>query len=207
LKSLTLEQLDLAIGPHHADHRLLAPSHLFPAGLDDCAAAVRWTLVNAARFGAHPAKLFVGGHSAGGHYAALLAVRRDWQEKAGVPADCVRGCLPLSGVYDFTAAGGLTVRPRFLGPTGNESEASPIHRMQAPLPPFYVAHGSEDFPHLMKQAEAFEAAFRAAGGMIRRDVLQGRNHFSASYAGGEADGPWVKPALAFMASAVSRAAH
>ncbi len=180
----------------------LAPGHLFPTGLDDCASAVRWTLTNATRFGGDPAKLFLGGHSAGGHYAALLAVSRDWQSKAGVAVDCVRGCLPLSGVFDFTATSGLTMRPRFLGPSGNEREASPIHQMQAPLPPFYVAHGSEDFPHLMKQAEAFEAAFRAAGGSVKRDVLAGRNHFSASYAGGEADGPWVKPALAFMASVV-----
>lgn len=179
----------------------LAPGHLFPTGFDDCASAVRWTLENVARFGGDPRKLFLGGHSAGGHYAALLAVKRDWQPKLGVPIDCVRGCVPLSGVYDFTATSGLTMRPRFLGASGNEHEASPIHQLQAPLPPFYVAHGSEDFPHLMKQAEAFEAAYRAAGGSIRRAVMQGRNHFSASYAGGESDGPWVRPALAFMSEA------
>lgn len=180
----------------------LAPEHLFPIGLNDCASAVRWTLANLARLGGDPRKLFIGGHSAGGHYAALLAVSRAWQARTEVPIDCVRGCLPLSGVYDFTASSGLTMRPRFLGAVGNEREASPIHQMQTPLPPFFVAHGSADFPHLMKQAEAFEAAFRAAGGAIRRDVLQGRDHFSASYAGGEADGPWVMPALAFMASVV-----
>lgn len=180
----------------------LAPGQLFPIGLADCASAVRWTCANAERLGGDPRKLFIGGHSAGGHYAALLAVKRDWQKSAGVPVDCVRGCLPLSGVYDFTATGGLTVRPRFLGASGNEREASPIHQMHSPLPPFYVAHGSEDFPHLMKQAEAFEGAFRTAGGTIQRDVLQGRNHFTASYAGGETDGPWVRPALSFMADTV-----
>lgn len=177
----------------------LAPGHLFPVGVEDCIGGLRWTLQNVARFGGDPGKLFLGGHSAGGHYAALLAVKRDWQAGAGVPIDCVRGCLPLSGVYDFTASSGLTMRPRFLGQSGNEREASPIHQLQPPLPPFYIAHGSADFPHLMKQAEAFELAFRAAGGAIQRDVLADRNHFSASYAGGEVDGPWVKPALAFMA--------
>ena len=112
----------------------------------------------------------------------------------------MRGCLPLSGVYQFTEGGGLSARPRFLG-IGNaqiDREASPLHNLQPPLPPFLVAHGSEDFPHLMRQAEAFEQAVRAAGGTIARIVMPGRNHFSSSYAGGEADGPWVPHALQFM---------
>ena len=50
----------------------------------------------------------------------------------------------------------------------------------------------------MKQAECMEAALRAAGGDVERLVLAGRNHFTASYAGGEADGPWVPAAIAWM---------
>jgi acetyl esterase/lipase len=177
----------------------LAPQHLFPAGVHDCAAAVRWVHANIARYGGDARKVFVGGHSAGGHYAALLAVKRDWQAALGLPADVVRGCLPLSGVFDFTEGSGLAMRPRFLGPSGNEREASPRAHLHAALPPFFLAHGSDDFPHLIRQAEVFEADVRAAGGAVSREVLAGRNHFSASYAGGEADGPWVGKALAFMA--------
>ena len=176
----------------------LAPAHLFPTGLNDCAAAVAWVYSNSANTRVSAPRISVGGHSAGGHYAAHLAVRRDWQCALGLPVDIVRGCLPLSGVYDFTETSGLTNRPRFLGERGNEREASPLHNLQSPLPPFLIAHGSEDFPHLMRQAETFEGAVRAAGGAVERIVLPGRNHFRASYAGGEADGPWVRPALAFM---------
>jgi hypothetical protein len=43
-----------------------------------------------------------------------------------------------------------------------------------------------------------ETALQAAGGDVERLVLNGRNHFTASYAGGEADGPWVPNALAWM---------
>ena len=79
----------------------LAPAHVFPAGMDDVIAAVASLHQNAAEFGCDPSRIFLGGHSAGGHYAALLAVRRDWQAKAGLPRDVIRGCLPISGVYDF----------------------------------------------------------------------------------------------------------
>jgi arylformamidase len=176
----------------------LAPQHLFPAGLEDCADAVAMVHAECKRFGGDPLKIFLGGHSAGGHYAALLAVTQDWLAKRKLSRDVVRGCLPLSGVFQFGEGAGLSMKPRFLGTdAANERAASPIHNIQA-TPPFLLAHGDKDFPHLMKQAEAMEAALRQAGGNVERHVLAGRDHFSASHAGGEADGPWVPKALAWM---------
>ena len=176
----------------------LAPKHVFPTGVEDVAAGIAWLYRHVGEHGGDPSRLFVGGHSAGGHYTALLAVRRDWQAGLGLPADVVRGCLPISGVYDLTEAGGLSQRPRFLGPPGREREASPLYNIEGTPPPFLLAHGSKDFPHLMRQAEAMEAALRGAGGDVERLVLDGRDHFTASYAGGEAAGPWVPRALAWL---------
>ncbi|MSP50941.1 MAG: alpha/beta hydrolase [Alphaproteobacteria bacterium] len=181
----------------------LAPQHVFPSGFEDVLAAVAWLHKNAARFGGDPARLFVGGHSAGGHYAALAAVRLDWQARYRVPANVIRGALPLSGVYDFTAGAGLSVRPRFLGPEGNgfEMEASPIRHIGMAPPPFLIAYGDDDFPHLRRQADAMETALKKAGSLVEKIVFEGRNHFTAHYAGGEPQGPWVNRALAFTAAA------
>jgi acetyl esterase/lipase len=173
----------------------LAPQHVFPTGLEDCARAVAWLWREAGR-----KPIFIGGHSAGGHYASLLAVASDWQKRLELPQDAIRGCLPISGVYDLTREGGLSQRPRFLGSGETERDASPLHRIGARPRPFLLAHGERDFPHLIRQAEAMEAALGGAGGDVTRIVLAGRDHFSASYAGGEADGPWVPKALAWMAA-------
>ena len=176
----------------------LAPGHLFPTGLEDCMDGVAWVWRHIDQYAGDSARLFVGGHSAGGHYAALKGVRRDWQESRQLPRETIRGCLPISGVYQFGEESGLSMRPRFLGNAENDRAASPLYNIDGVPPPFFMAYGEEDFPHLIQQSQSMEHALNAAGGDVDRIELTGCNHLSASYAAGDPDQLWVTKAVNWM---------
>jgi arylformamidase len=180
----------------------LAPGHLFPTGFDDAADAVAWVHRHAAEHGADPARIFVGGHSSGGHYAALLAATADWRRGRGLPIDVVRGCLPVSGTYRFDAESGLSMRPRFLGPAGEGDAApaaSPLFLLDAAAcPPFLIAWGGRDFPHLADQARQMHDKLRAKGIASETFVFEGCDHFEASLACGQPESGWPDRAAGWM---------
>jgi arylformamidase len=72
--------------------------------------------------------------------------------------------------------------------------------LQAPTPPFLLTFGGKDFPHLIAQAKRFGDAVREADGAVAQLELPERTHFTASYAGREANDPWVPAALEFMST-------
>ena len=178
----------------------LAPQHIYPTQLHDVYDAIAAAYRAIPEHGGRPDRIFVGGHSAGGHLAALAALSAGWTAERDVPSNIIRGALPISGTYLFGDGSGLAMRPRFLGPeeNGAEQAASPIHHIRPDAPPFLVSYGSDDFPHLRRQAQDFIAALRAVGNDVTECELPGCDHLGASYASGDPASGWSGKAAAWL---------
>jgi acetyl esterase/lipase len=79
------------------DHRLV-PEVRYPDFLRDCAAAVRWALGEAGRYGGDSNRIVLVGHSAGAYNAAMLALDPGL---LGADRAAIRGFAGLAGPYDF----------------------------------------------------------------------------------------------------------
>ena len=77
----------------------LSPGVKHPEHVKDLARAVAWTRAHIADYGGSPAKLFLAGHSAGGHLVSLLATDETYLQAEGVRTADIRGVIALSGVY------------------------------------------------------------------------------------------------------------
>ncbi|MGV0815552.1 alpha/beta hydrolase [Mycolicibacterium boenickei] len=165
----------------------LAPEHRWPTAAEDLYAATRWAVEHAADFGADPARVAVGGDSAGGNLAAVTALMaRD------------RGGPGLAGqllLYPVVAADFDTDSYRLFGrgfynprpamqwywdqyvPEANDRRnpyASPLYGDLTGLPPAVVVLAGHD--PLRDEGIAYADALEAAGVPIARCSFDGGIH-------------------------------
>lgn len=138
--------------------------------------AVAWVYRHAASFGGDPERIYVSGHSSGGHLAAVL-MATDWQAAFGLPADVLKGGLCSSGIYDLKPVG-LSSRSAYVKLTPAIEEAlSPLRRLAQISAPLVIAHGSLETPEFQRQAVDFAAALAQAGKDAQLVMADGYNHF------------------------------
>lgn len=182
----------------------LAPQFVFPANVNDIADAIGKVHSLAGIYGLHRERFFLGGHSAGGHLASHLAVRGNWQASRRLPDNVLKGCLPVSGSYDFTPGSGFAARPRFLGTEDslNEVPASPAFVTQVTTVPFLLAFGSRDFPHLITQAHKFHMVLKTKGAQVQTLELPDEDHITAITSAARANSFWIEAAASWMKQVV-----
>lgn len=160
-------------------------------------AAIAWTYRNAARFGGDPARLYLGGHSSGGHLCAV-ALATDWQVEFGLPPDIVKGGLCMSGMYDLAAVR-LSYRSSYVKFTDAMEDAmSPERHVDLVRAPVTVTYGENETPEFQRQARDFAAALTAAGKPVELIAAPHANHFEMSESLASPFGTNGRAALAMM---------
>jgi arylformamidase len=139
-------------------------------------AAVAWIYKNAARFGADPNRLYLSGHSSGGHLAGVVATT-DWRTDFGLPDDLVKGALLCSGMYDLKPVR-LSARSNYVKFTDEiEEELSALRHLDRLHCPLLVGYGTCETPEFQRQGRDFAAAVKAAGKPVQVLIGEGYNHF------------------------------
>ena len=154
------------------DYRL-APEHKFPAAVDDAAAAMRWVARHAAELDIDPARIAVGGDSAGGNLAAIVALMgRD----GTIPAPCFQLLIyPATDLSCSTPSYARTTadvtltadamrwfRNQYLSPDADLADwrISPLRADLTGLAPAFVLTAGYD--PLCDEGSAYAAALDAA---------------------------------------------
>jgi arylformamidase len=178
-------------------YRML-PEVRCPVMLDDTIAALAWVHANIARHGGSPDRLCIGGHSAGGHLAALATLRRDKLAAAGLPEGVVKACFPVSAVFKFEV-GELEQREKFLLDRPEDApDASPINFVAGNRVPFYIIWGDNDLEYIMRTSPVMVDALKKAGSRVEHEVFAGYDHFQPSFDGGRRDSVWVRTVRDWM---------
>ena len=177
----------------------LAPDTKFPLPVEDCRNALKWVYENIGEHGGDRNRIFVGGHSAGGHLAAMLTLELDALEASGLPRDVLKACFPVSGVFDLVGRDEERLGPLLNSPADARA-ASPIQLVEGNRTPFLFAIGEIDFPELIPQSHAMAEALRNQSGTVELMDMPGEDHFNISLQGGNPDGPWVTRVREWMSN-------
>lgn len=140
-------------------------------------AATVWTFKEIARFDGDPARLTVSGHSAGGHLVAML-LATDWEGEYGLPADLIKGALPISGLFDLAPFPYTYLQPALQLDWGQVSRNSPIGLEPRVRCPVVVAVGTAESAEFRRQSRDYAQHLSAQGFAARPVEVAGADHFT-----------------------------
>ena len=158
---------------------------------------IAWVCKNASTFGGDPDRIFIGGHSSGGHLCGVALVT-DWQKDFGLLDNAVKGGLCMSGMYDMTPVR-LSWRRSYVSFTDQMADAVSsqrhIDKLRAPI---IVTCGGFETPDFQRQSRDFAAAVKAAGKPVQLIETPNYAHLEMAESLGNPYGPNGRAALALM---------
>jgi len=158
------------------DYRL-APAVKFPAWIDDAAHALRWVHDSIAHYGGDTARIFVVGHSAGAHTAAVLSLDERYLLRAGVQPEMVKGYVSLAGPVD-TVWTDADVQ-ELMGPREGWPATYPTQLVSSSHhQPLLLLHGGKDETVLSANSIGLAARITRFGGTACAKIYPSLTHKS-----------------------------
>jgi arylformamidase len=155
----------------------LAPDWDMDAIVRQNRAALAWLWRHAAAHGGDPGRIYVAGHSAGGHLAAML-LATDWPAfEPGLPADLVKGACAIGGIFDLEP-----IRLCYLNDTlhltpEQVARHSPLRQRYPVAAPLLLVVAKDESPEFHRQSKEMADFWRGLGYPVDLVVPDGLDHF------------------------------
>jgi acetyl esterase/lipase len=148
----------------------LHPDVIYPTFVEDGAKALAFTQKTISE--GRP--IFIAGHSAGAHIAAMIALDPRFLAVEGTNiCAAAKGIIGIAGPYDFTP-----VEPVFkrIFPTQILPTTKPINYATTRVPPFLMLHGTRDTTVEPRRSTDMARALKAAGNVAEVKMYEGVDH-------------------------------
>ncbi len=154
----------------------LSPDAKYKEMAFDCAKAVMWVKQNIDKYGGNPDRIFVMGHSAGAHLAALIDADKSYFGKMGVQ-NPIKGLI-LNDPFGLNIYEYLNIQlntgdrhvPGFLRVFGEDPKewkaASPFYKIANISNPYLLFMGGKTFPSIKMQTPAFRDEMKKLGKQV-----------------------------------------
>ena len=140
-------------------------------------AALAWTLRNIQNYGGDPARVAIGGHSAGGHLTAM-ALQTEWEADYGLPQDPCAGAILFSGLYDIEPLRYSYLQPQIQLDDRTIRRNSPAFSVRPCKTPVWITWGGAETTEFARQSEIYHQAWQAAGNTSELRAVPDANHFT-----------------------------
>jgi acetyl esterase/lipase len=175
----------------------LSPKAQFPAYVQDAAASFAWIKAHIAGHGGDPERVFIGGHSAGGYLALMVALDPRFLRECGLEPSAIAGAIPVSGqtMTHYTVR-----KERGLGKyTITADEAAPVYHARKDTPPMLVLYADRDMPAREAENEYLVEILKATGNKrVQGLLIRDRDHGSVAHRMAEDGDPAREAILGFV---------
>jgi len=150
------------------------PEVSFPAFVEDGAAAVRWAMDNIDGVADGVRPLYLMGHSAGAHIAAMLSLDPQYLAAVADPPPPLAGFIGLSGPYDFLPLDEGYLQQVF--PEDTRPQSQPIEFVSAAAPRTLLVHGTDDKRVLPEHSQRLAQRLEEEGVPVTLRLYDGTGH-------------------------------
>ena len=161
----------------------LSPAAKYDEMAASVAQAVQWTYQHISEYGGNPNSIFVSGHSAGGHLAALNTVRNEYFDTLGL-ANPIRGAILIDAagldMYGYLKEHENDEDRKYLATftknPANWKEATPLFYLHQNMPPLLIYQGEKTYPSISKSTRKFVDALEKYVPKPNYRVLKRKKH-------------------------------